>query len=220
MMHQSARSLIAWMGALLICLIAPSLASSSEVVLGLDDARALPSGAEDPVVYAVGTSPFGFDPTSFTSQSGSAFPEQFDLHGEYSSSLLIPNGQVRTVNFNFVGEPEGGPAQAGFIGDTLNLVFTGHTPTATDPSNISVDLHFRSDPNEVTPLPALANGISVPETFGFIPLDARIVDAGGPPDFHISVQSAVPEPSSLIMGLTAALIGLGCAWSRRKRASA
>ena len=32
--------------------------------------------------------------------------------------------------------------------------------------------------------------------------------------------SAVPEPSTVVMGATAALLGAGCAWRRRKGASA
>src|SRR5512135_2161714 len=70
------------------------------VALRLDDARVLSSGAEDPVVYAdtgpgtpstpPSTNTFGFDPASLTIQSGSAFPEQFDLHGEYLSLSPTP----------------------------------------------------------------------------------------------------------------------------------
>ncbi|MGE5755931.1 MAG: Ig-like domain repeat protein, partial [Planctomycetaceae bacterium] len=167
-------------------------------------------GVEDPVVYAVNpdgtlsTTPFGFEASSFNLQQGPTFPEQFDLHGEYTSTLgagspggLLP-GQSVVVNFNFAGEPEVGSAQAGFIGDTLNLVFTGHTPTAADPTNISVDLHFRSDVNETTPLTPVSGGtvFTVPETIGFIPLNTMIATAmsangvTATPDFSLSVQSA------------------------------
>ena len=35
-------------------------------------------------------------------------------------------------------------------------------------------------------------------------------------DFIYSEPRAIPEPSALIMGGTAALVGLGCAWRRRR----
>ena len=35
-------------------------------------------------------------------------------------------------------------------------------------------------------------------------------------DFIYSEPRAVPEPSALILGGTAALVGLGCAWRRRR----
>jgi hypothetical protein len=169
---------------------------SSVVQIGLDDARSLASGAEDPVVYAVGTSPYGFDLTSLNIQSGPNFPEAFDLHGEYMSASPLASGQSLSVNFNFID-----PSPQGWVGDTLNIVFTGHTPTAGDLNNISVDLHFRSD-SETAPLPGLVNAISINEVPGFIPLAPYIIQSGGPSDIQISVQSdaesTVPDTTSTL----------------------
>jgi MYXO-CTERM domain-containing protein len=40
------------------------------------------------------------------------------------------------------------------------------------------------------------------------------------PGGEIRGQIAVPEPTSVVMGATAALVGLGYAWRRRRRAGA
>jgi hypothetical protein len=47
----------------------------------------------------------GFDPTSLIQQLS---PESVDLHGEYLSTLSLPNGAVVTVDFDFL-EPPGEP---------------------------------------------------------------------------------------------------------------
>ncbi len=171
------------------------------VVLGIDD------GTEG-VIMTVGNAPFGFDPTSLNIQAN---PEDFDLHGEYRSVLALPPGLTISVNINFLE----GPGQD--LSDTLNIVFTGHTPVAQDASNISVDMHFRSD-SETGGLPPLVNGIPVPEVPGFMVMDGLIMAAGGPADFHLSVQSdSVPDGGSTLASLLGASALLLETFRRRAR---
>jgi hypothetical protein len=203
------RKLIVCTGALLAGFLASGM-GRADVVLGLDDARVLPGGSEDPTVYAVGVPPYGFDPSSLTILSGPSFPEQFSLHGEYASSQVLAAGQTVAVNVNFI-DP-GGPAQP-FYSDTLTITFTGQTPTTSDPINVSVDLHFRSDNG--TSLPPLANAVNVNEVVGFMPMDAIIVAGGGPSDFHLSIQSAIPEPGPLALAtVVVAMFAAGSLWKR------
>jgi hypothetical protein len=176
------------------CLLATGTVSAG-IVIGLDDGRMLNATTEDPAVYAVGVAPYGFDPGSLSIQSGAAFPEQFDLHGEYFTNGFPVNGIPIVVNFNIFEEAPFGNE----ISDTLNIVFTGHSPTINDPSDVSVDLHFRSDIDGGPGLQALANAIAIFEVPGFMQLDIQA--AGGPTDFSIAVRS--PEPSTFVM------LGLG-----------
>ena len=191
-----------------IALLGCAGAASAGVGFALDDNRYLPSGAEDPVVYIVGTYPFGFDPNSLSYESGPNFPEQFDLHGEYFTMSQLPLGFSLTVNFNFFDDPA-----LTFCGDTLSITFTGHEPSAVDFNNMSVDLHFRSDLNELglTPLDGPIPPVNLFEVDGFMQLDSYIVSHGGPVDFSIAVQS-VPAPSTLALVAGCGMIGL-----RRRR---
>jgi MYXO-CTERM domain-containing protein len=164
------------------------------------------------VVSIVGISPYGFDPTSLNTQTNG---ENSDLHGEYLSSLNLTNGASIVVNFDFL-EPAFEP-NAGLPSDTLNIVFTGHTPVAgVDVNNISVDLHFRSDvdPNS---LPPLANPINLTETGAFQPLGSLIAQNGGPGDFQVPVRSdVVPEQGSFTLLGTGLLLALAGHRRRRK----
>jgi hypothetical protein len=179
-----------------LLVLVPALAQAG-VILSIDDRGA------DPSVPVASFS--GFDLLSLNSQSSTG---AFDLHGEYTSTSLIANGQTVSVNFNFL-EPVGEP-NAGQVSDTLNIVFTGHTPTAGDNNNVSVDLHFRSDADPFG-VPGLTNPIILTETGGFQNLSALIQAAGGPADFQVSVASdVVPEPGTLgllCLGIGALVIG-------------
>ncbi len=179
-----------------ILLLSPMLAHAG-VIVTIDD-REL--GPVNPVVTIA-----GFDPTTVNQQVN---PEAFDLHGEYLSTMLIPNGTSISVNFDFL-ELLGGP-ETGLISDTLNIVFTGHTPVTGDVNNLSVDMHFRSDTDPFG-LPGLSNAITITETGNFQSLTNMIQQAGGPSDFGISVASgAVPEPSAfnlMCIGGIAILLG-------------
>lgn len=185
-----------WQWCLPVCLLLPAVAIAAPVTITIHDL-----GEGNPITTAL-----GFDPTSLNVQAGN---ESFDLHGEYSSALLLGNGVTVTVDFNLV-EPAIEP-NPGTISDTLNIVFTGHTPNSTDNNNISVDMHFRSDTDAPGGLPPLSNGIRLTETGAFQNLTNMIATAGGAPDFNISVASdVVPEPSTwglMLIGAGGLLIG-------------
>jgi hypothetical protein len=173
-----------------------SITASGAVVLGINDLSDTPT--------IVGTSPYGFDPTSLSVQVNT---EAVDIHGEYLSLLNLANGQTVTINFNFLGRLPDDPP--GTFSDTLNLVFTGHTPTGGDANNLIVDMHFRSDIDPATE-PSLTNPISVTEDGTFQALGTQIAQNGGPTDFLVSVASdpGTPEPASfLIMGAGLILAG-------------
>jgi hypothetical protein len=205
-MQRRTPSLMVWMGAFLFCSLSPALATAG-IVLGLDDAT------QEPIVLPVGTSPYGFDPTTLTVLSGPNFPEQFDLHGEYLSNSAPANGVSITVDVNIYED-----AAHTVLSDTFNVVFTGIAPTPADANNVAVDMHFRSDMEGGPPLPPLTGGINVLEQNSFMPMDPYVQAAGGPGDFHVSILSAIPEPSSVVMmGLGA--IGLGGLVLRRRRES-
>lgn len=190
----SASSRLLWclLAATSFCLLAPAVVSAG-VILGIDDGRMFDAVTEDPAVYPVGVAPYGFDPASLSIQSGPQHPEEFDLHGEYNSNGWAVNGVSVVVNFNFFEET---PLQ-NELSDTLNIVFSGHTPVAGDLNDVSVDLHFRSDSDPAGGLTALANAISIFEVPGFMQLDQFIIAAGGPTNFSLAVRS--PEPSTFVM---------------------
>ena len=104
--------------------------------------------------------PVGFDATSLNVQLN---PESVDIHGEYLSTLNLANGTSVAANFDFMEPTFEEPAGVALISDTLNIVFTGHTPATADPNNISVDIHFRSD-SDPTGLPGLTNDISLADS--------------------------------------------------------
>jgi hypothetical protein len=71
----------------------------------------------------------------------------------------------------------------------------------------------------------LAVGAKV--TWNAVTLDGRLFGGSSGNDFQINSGfnltqpiSAIPEPASMVMGSTSALIGLGCAWRRYRRARA
>jgi hypothetical protein len=184
----------------LLVLMTPTL-STAGIIFSIDDRNVVALGL-------VGTSPYGFDPTSLNVQINNTATEGVDVHGEYISLLNLANGQTLSVNFNFLEAP--GDPQAGLISDTLNIAFTGHTPIAGDLNNMSVDLHFRSDAEPNT-LPTLTNPIVLTETGGFQNLQSLIAQNTGVTDFNISVASGeVPEPATLtffLIGIAGVYLG-------------
>lgn len=88
----------------------------------------------------------GFDPNSLLIQQGF---EAFDLHGEYMSLTPPPVGTVVVVNVNFLEPYNDDGLPVASLSDSLNIVLTGITPFPGDLSNVSIDLHFRSDPYAV-----------------------------------------------------------------------
>jgi hypothetical protein len=189
---------------LLLALVVPSMAVAI-VMFSIDD--------RTETLSLGGTSPFGFDPTTLSTQFFNVGVEGVDIHGEYVSILPLAPGTTAFANFNFFEQT------ANTISDNLDITFTGHTPTSTDPNNISVDLHFRSDADGGVGLPALPVAVNLTETGDFQNLTGLIVNLTRLPDFHISVASdveAVPEPATCVSLLT----GLGMMWGtshRRKR---
>jgi hypothetical protein len=178
--------------------------ASAGVIISIDDR------GDGPPIFTF--SGFGVN------DGGQTASESADIHGEYLSLFTgLGNGQTISVNFNFV-EPPGQPNAPGYTGfsDTLNIVFTGHTPTTADPNTISVDFHFRSD-SDLTGLPGLANGISIPETGSFQDLSQAIFNATGITDFQVSVASdVVPEPATWSF-MAFGIGGLALAKLRRRK---
>ena len=149
----------------------------------------------------------GFDPNSLIIRSGL---EAFDLHGEYMSATPPPIGTVIVVNINFLEPYDDGGSPKGSLSDTLNIVLTGITPFPGDVSNVSVDLHFRSDPFAVL----LPNAFNIYETGLYQEMSPYIIAKGGPADLSVLVASDVPEPGGLILLGTGAL---GLAGKLRRR---
>lgn len=152
----------------------------------------------------------GFDPADVTIMQG---VDMWDMHGEYFSATPPAIGIAYIVNFNIFD-----PAfEGGALSDTLSITFTGHTPVGNDPDNVSVDLHFRSDPNALL----LPNYFTITETGTWQDLSSYVAmapSAGGAGinDFNIGFQSAVPEPGSIAL-LAIGLIGVAANLRRRIR---
>jgi hypothetical protein len=172
--------------------------------VGIDDGS--------PTISFVGTSPYGFDPGSFTSQvsqEGVGVLGIADLGGEYHSANPLSPGTATAVNFNFL-DVVGGP-----VSDTLNITFTGHTLDQFG-NNMSVDQHFRSDSSDGISPSSLSNAHVLVETGGFQVLDSFVTADTGISDYHIRIRSAdTPEPGSLT--LLGGMLLSGAAFVIRRR---
>jgi hypothetical protein len=152
-------------------------------------------------------SAFGFDPNSLLIQQGY---EAFDLHGEYLSATPPPVGTVIVVNVNFLESSAEPGSPKGSLSDSLSIVLSGITPFPGDLCNVSVDLHFRSDPYAVW----LPNAFNIYENGLYQNMSSYIVANGGPNDLTVLVASDVPEPGSLIL-LGSGVLGLAGMLRRR-----
>ncbi|HMB07447.1 MAG TPA: hypothetical protein VKP69_27410, partial [Isosphaeraceae bacterium] len=149
-------------------------------------------------------------PVSFTffGKGNSSLNDQFQVNGQ---TLFGPGNysQGQTIDLNLAP----GKIPFGWITGNGQTVNNGesHDPTTSPAFFVGVD------PSKATGTFQTTAG---PGTSVFVGLTD--LPAPGDHDFQdLGVRiTTVPEPASLIMGSTAALIGLGCAWSRRKRASA
>lgn len=173
-------------------LMVPTLAHASGVTVTIND-----------LTDSVNGTALGFDPGELMIAQGYEF---FDLHGDFMSNSAPPVGVSITVNINFL-EPA---FEGGGLSDTLNMVFTGIMPIGGDPDNVSVNLHFRSDPNAMW----LPNAWTIMENGTFQDVSGFVAASGGPTDFKILVASDVPEPGSLML-LGSGVLGLAGALRRR-----
>jgi hypothetical protein len=186
----------------LILLLFTSGTACAGVVLGIDDARSLPDGTEDPMVYLVGQAPYGFLSPSVTLDS-----ELAQISGAYASDWT---GNSASVAFNFYE-----PWDVSQFSDLLVINFN-----RLDGVFVQADISFVSDGATsgptFSPYPDGPNTFNLVETGDFMQLDAYIQAVGGPADFSLSVRSDSPEPSTLALtaaGLLGGFLGL----RRRKR---
>ena len=168
--------------------LVPVVAQASPVIITIND---LNEGV------VMGTA-IGFDPNSLLIQSGI---EAWELHGEYTSIAPPPVGVPVVVNINFLEPYQDGNIPPGGLSDSLSIVLIGVTPFPGSLCNVSVDLHFRSDPYATT----LPNAFNIYENGTFQDVSNYVVANGGPTDFTILVASDVPEPSSLLLMASGAL---------------
>jgi len=152
----------------------------------------------------------------------------FDAHFEYLSNTAPAPGNTVSVNFNIYGAEDSMGADSTTPSDTVNVVFTGHTPGAGDLNNVSVDMHFRSDNENGIALPALTGGTALftltePSAPG-LPIDlTSLIQSvtGVPQDFHLRVSSwSVPEidPGSAASVLACLVSGSVLLKGRRRKA--
>ena len=136
----------------------------------------------------------GFDPNSLFVRAGL---EAWDMHGEWISVNPPPVGVSIVVNINFLEPYNDGGSPVGSLSDALNMVFTGIASFPGDLDNVSLDLHFRSNPYAI--------GCRMPTRFNenglFQDMSPFIVASGSPTDITVVVASDVPEPRRpLLMG--------------------
>ncbi len=129
-----------------------------------------------------------------------------DVHSDWFATTPYASGAAQTFNFNIYDPANEG----GSLSDTLSITLTGITPVGTDPDNMSMDFHFRSDNlSGSNLLPALLGGIGITENGFFQSVNAFLpsqftADVNNP--FSVAFRSdVVPEPSAMELGLLSLL---------------
>jgi len=129
-----------------------------------------------------------------------------DVHTDWFATTPYASGAAQTFNFNIYDPANEG----GALSDTLSITLTGITPAGTDPDNMSMDFHFRSDNlSGGNFLPALLGAIAITENGLFQSVNAFlpvqfVADPNNP--FSAGFRSdVVPEPNALELGLLSLL---------------
>lgn len=224
------------MGALALGLLLPGVASAQSPAGGapwvtIDDLTdTLNASLTDGGAYIAPTNPATLAGTYANALSGASMGitnESFGILGKVDGHLefvatgaTVPgNGAAVTANFNIYGSPD--DADPTHLSDTLQITFTGHTPTGGDPNNVSVDLHFVSDAPGAT-LSPLVSATSITETGTYQDMSALINTAVGINNFHLQFQSEVdvPEidPASASAALACMATGVLMLRGRRRKA--
>jgi hypothetical protein len=187
-----------------LCAVLPDLAAAATVTIGdLTDNLSV-SSSEFSALLAI-------------TDEAPGVLGKVNAHFDFLSTDPLAAGVTKTTNYNIFG-PSGG------LSDTLNIVVTGHTPTADDNTNVTVDMHFFSDTADenVSLLVLLANGIPITETGLLQEVNGGIADltVQFTSDVSDADVSATPIPAALPLFAT----GLGVmgllGWRRKRKAAA
>jgi hypothetical protein len=226
------------LGAMLLGLLAPSLASAqttpASAWIYIDDNGATTQPDSGPIKSSLNTGSYSIPGTTSgailgdfvgTSATNAIIQEQeitalvngqVNMHFDYFDSHPLPAGTAAVANFLITASWEPG------LSDTLSVRASGHQPGTADPTNTSVDLHFLSAALN-NQLPILEPAVTVD---GFITGDftAGINAVTGLANLHVTAWSEqfgpdTPEPSTFLIAATAAVMGLGY-WRRSRRHAA
>jgi hypothetical protein len=227
------------LGAMLLALLAPSLAlaqtTPTSAWIYIDDNGASTQPDSGFVMSSLNTGSYSIPGTTSgailgdfvgTGATNAVVQEQeitalvngkVDMHFEYFDSHPLSAGAGAVANFLITAPWEPG------LSDTLSVRASGHQPTSSVPTNTSVDLHFLSAAGN-NQLPTLEPALTVN---GFITGDftAAINAMTGLADLHVTAWSEqlgpdTPEPSTFVIATTAAVMGLGYWWPNRRRTAA
>jgi hypothetical protein len=162
-----------------------------------------------------------------------AAPLSVDELGNFSGGILGsiksndpgPGGRTAALTYTlpFVGmkgdvqllEPSG--ATSDFIRFNGNGTLIFYSDIDESDTNDSPSFPFANYPNPVTRTELGAEGNN---SVTYTPINGQPGFDPSTPTYTFVSDGMVPEPASLVMSSTAALIGLGYVWYRRKRATA